>query len=150
MATIFITGGSGFIGGRLIERLVAAGHSIRALARSDQAAARVADRGAEPVMGDLSDVSAMRAGAAGCELAYHAAAKLGDWGTREEFERENVHGTQNALSACAEAGVRRFVHVGTEAALMAGAPLVGVDETAPLRPDSPALYSSTKAKAERL
>ena len=46
--------------------------------------------------------------------------------------------------------MRRFVHVGTEAALLAGQPLVNVDETAPLRPDSPALYSSTKAKAEQL
>jgi nucleoside-diphosphate-sugar epimerase len=46
--------------------------------------------------------------------------------------------------------VRRLVHVGTEAALMAGQPLVNVDESAPLRPDSPALYSSSKAKAEQL
>jgi nucleoside-diphosphate-sugar epimerase len=48
----------------------------------------------------------------------------------------------------AQAGVRRFVHVGTEAALLAGQPLVEVDEAAPLRPDSPVLYSSTKARAE--
>ena len=47
-------------------------------------------------------------------------------------------GTRNALGACAEAGVRRFVHCGTEAALMAGEPLVHVDETTPLRPDSKA------------
>jgi nucleoside-diphosphate-sugar epimerase len=44
--------------------------------------------------------------------------------------------------------VRRFVHVGTEAALLAGEPLIEVDERAPLRFDSPALYSSTKARAE--
>jgi len=150
MSSAFVTGGSGFIGGRLIERLLADGHSVRALARSDRAAAKVRDRGAEPVPGDLSDVGAMRAGAEGCELAFHAAAALGDWGKREDFERGNVAGTRNALDACASAGVRRFVHVGTEAALMAGQPLVNVDETAPLRPDSPALYSSTKAKAERL
>jgi nucleoside-diphosphate-sugar epimerase len=61
----------------------------------------------------------------------------------------NVGGTENAIAACREAGVRRLVHVGTEAALMAGQPLVNVDEDAPLRPDSPALYSSTKAKAEQ-
>ncbi len=59
-------------------------------------------------------------------------------------------GTANALRGCREAGVRRFVHVGTEAALMAGRPLVDVDETAPLRPDSPALYPATKAMAEQL
>jgi nucleoside-diphosphate-sugar epimerase len=106
--------------------------------------------GAEPVHGDIGDRDRLRAGAEGCELAFHAAATLGDWGKREEFERGNVEGTRNVLDACAAAGVRRFVHVGTEAALLAGDPLVNVDETAPLRPDSPALYSSTKAKAERL
>jgi nucleoside-diphosphate-sugar epimerase len=149
MAGAFVTGGSGFIGGRLIERLRADGHTVRALARSPSAAERVRTRGAEPVEGDLADAAAMRAGAEGCELAFHAAATLGDWGKREEFERGNVDGTRNALRACAEAGVRRFVHVGTEAALLAGQPLIDVDETAPLRPDSPALYSSTKAMAEQ-
>ncbi len=54
------------------------------------------------------------------------------------------------IVACREDGVRRLVHVGTEAALLAGQPLVNVDESAPLRPDSPALYSSTKARAEQL
>jgi nucleoside-diphosphate-sugar epimerase len=149
MSAAFVTGGSGFIGGRLIERLVRDGHSVRALARSDDAAARVTERGGEPVRGDLADAAALRAGAEGCELAFHAAATLGDWGSREDFERGNVQGTQNVLGACADAGVRRFVHVGTEAALMAGEPLVEVDETAPLRPDSPVLYSSTKARAEQ-
>ncbi|HWX73851.1 MAG TPA: NAD-dependent epimerase/dehydratase family protein [Solirubrobacteraceae bacterium] len=150
MAGAFVTGGSGFIGGRLIERLCADGHEVRALARSPAAAERVRARGAEPIAGELGDVAAMRAGAEGCELAFHAAATLGDWGAAEEFERGNVQGTRNALQACADAGVRRFVHVGTEAGLMAGQPLHDVDETAPLRPDSPALYSATKARAERL
>ena len=120
MAVAFVTGGSGFIGGSLIERLRGDGHTVRALARSEDAAARIRARGGEPVSGDLADVAAMRAGADECEWAFHAAATLGDWGTREEFERGNVDGTRNALAACAEAGVRRFVHVGTEAALLAG------------------------------
>jgi nucleoside-diphosphate-sugar epimerase len=150
MAVAFVTGGSGFIGGRLIERLRGDGHTVRALARSEAAAARIRERGGEPVPGDLADVAAMRAGADGCQWAFHAAAHLGDWGTHEEFERGNVEGTRKALQACADAGVGRFVHVGTEAALLAGRPLVNVDETAPLRPDSPALYSSTKARAEQL
>jgi nucleoside-diphosphate-sugar epimerase len=149
VTTVFVTGGSGFIGGRLIGRLRSEGHAVRALARSATAAERVREHGAEPVEGELADVAAMRAGAEGCELAFHAAAMLGDWGKREDFERGNIEGTANALRACADAGVRRFVHVGTEAALLAGQPLVNVDETAPLRPDSPALYSSTKARAEQ-
>jgi nucleoside-diphosphate-sugar epimerase len=149
MAGAFVTGGSGFIGGRLIERLRADGHHVRALARSNAAADRVSALGAEPVSGELADLAAMRTGAEGCELAFHAAATLGDWGRPEDFERGNVDGTRNALRACADAGVRRFVHVGTEAVLLAGRPLIDVDETAPLRPDSPALYSASKARAER-
>jgi nucleoside-diphosphate-sugar epimerase len=149
MTTAFVTGGSGFIGGRLIERLRSDGHTVRALARSPEAAERVRARGAEAVEGELADTEAMRAAAEGCELAFHAAATLGDWGTPEEFERGNVDGTRNVLRACEKAGVRRLVHVSTEAVLLAGEPLVDVDESAPLRPDSPALYSSTKARAEQ-
>jgi nucleoside-diphosphate-sugar epimerase len=149
MAGAFVTGGSGFIGGRLIERLRAEGHAVRALARSPAAAERVRARGAEPVEGELADTDSMRTGADGCELAFHAAATLGDWGAPEEFERGNVEGTRNVLRACEQAGVRRLVHVSTEAVLLAGEPLVEVDEAAPLQPDSPALYSSTKARAEQ-
>jgi len=144
----FVTGGSGFIGGALIRRLVADGWTVRALARSEASASVVSERGAEPVRGDLDDAASMAAGAAGCQVAFHCAAHLGDWGSRADFERGNVVGTRNALAAARQAGVRRFVHVGTEAALLAGQPLVEADERAPLRFDSPALYSSTKARAE--
>lgn len=146
---VFVTGGSGFIGGRLVERLIGEGRPVRALARSDAAAQRVADLGAEPVRGNIGDRASLVAAAAGAEVAFHLAAHLGEWGDWADFERGNVDGTRNALAACAEAGVRRFVHCGTEAALMAGEPLVQVDETAPLRPDSRAPYPATKARAEQ-
>ncbi len=148
--TAFVTGGSGFIGGRLVQRLVADGWRVRALARSEGSAAKVAALGAEPVRGDLDDRESMRGGAEGASVTFHAAAHLGEWGTREEFERANVHGTRNAVEASRAASVRRFVHVGTEAALMAGRPLVNANEDAPLRPDSKALYSATKAQAEQV
>jgi nucleoside-diphosphate-sugar epimerase len=119
------------------------------LARSEESARRVAELGAEPVRGDIGDPASLAGAAAGSDVAFHLAAQLGEWGSWAEFERGNVEGTRNALAACAEAGVRRFVHCGTEAALMAGEPLVGVDETAPLRPDSRAPYPATKARAEQ-
>jgi nucleoside-diphosphate-sugar epimerase len=145
----FVTGGSGFIGGRLISRLVESGWSVRALARSDRSAQKVEALGARAVPGDLSDVAGMRAGADGADVAFHAAAHLGDWGSREEFERDNVGGTRNVIDACRSGGVRRLVHVGTEAALLAGKPLVNVNEEVPLRPDSRAAYPATKAMAEQ-
>ena len=146
--TVFVTGGSGFIGGRLIERLTSEGARVRALARSDTSARAVEELGAEAARGDLADRDSMRAGAEGCDATIHLAAQLGQWGTREEFVAGNVTGTENALAASRDAGVRRFVHCGTEAALLAGEPLRSVDETAPLRPDSKAHYPATKAQAE--
>ncbi len=147
MRTAFVTGGSGFIGGALIRRLVREGWGVRALARSDAAAAKVAADGAEPVRGDLSDPAAMTVGARDAEVAFHAAATLGDWGDRADFVAGNVTGTANVIEATRRAGVRRLVHVGTEAAVLAGDPMYMIDERQPLRPDSPALYSATKAEA---
>jgi nucleoside-diphosphate-sugar epimerase len=148
LTAAFVTGGSGFIGGALIRRLVADRWDVHALVRSEASAQKVTALGAHAIAGDLADLPSMAVGAQYCEVAFHCAAHLGDWGTREEFERGNVQGTRNALAAARQAGLRRFVHVGTEAALLAGQPLVEVDERAPLRFDSPALYSSTKARAE--
>ena len=144
----FVTGGSGFIGGRLIRRLVADGIEVRALARSDAAADKVRAAGAEPVRGDLGDTAALRRGTAGSEVVFHSAAKVEDWGDPKDFERINVVGTRNVVDAARDTGARRVVHVGTEAALLVGQPLVAADESLPLRPDSPALYSASKARAE--
>jgi nucleoside-diphosphate-sugar epimerase len=147
-SSAFVTGGSGFIGRRLVGRLVAEGRRVRALARSDRSARAVESLGAEAVRGDLAESDAMTAGAEGCAVAFHLAAHLGQWGRREDFERENVTGTEQALEACRRAGVSRFVHCSTEAVLLAGEPLVDVNETTPRRPDSRSLYAATKARAE--
>jgi nucleoside-diphosphate-sugar epimerase len=112
----FVTGGSGFVGGALIRRLVADGWRVRALARSDRSAAKVEAAGAEALGGDLDDKESMRAGAEGCETAFHATAEWGQW---EELERINFGGTQRAPGACRNAGVRRFVHVSVGAAGLA-------------------------------
>jgi len=150
MSTAFVTGASGFVGGALTRRLVAEGWGVNALARSERSAEAVRALGATAVQGDLDDVAAMTAGAQGCDVVFHCAAHLGEWGNPADFERVNVTGTANAVQATKQAGVPRFVHVGTEAALMHGKPLVNVDETVPLRPDSRALYSRTKARAEQV
>ena len=148
MAVAFVTGGSGFVGGALVRRLVAGGWRVRALARSQAAAEAVTRAGAEPVTGDLADVDALAAGAAGAGVAFHCAAFVRQWGTRAEYLRANVTGTRNVIEACQRAGVPRLVHVGSEAAMLAGQPLRDIDEDTLLRPDSASLYCATKAMAE--
>lgn len=150
MTTVFVTGGSGFIGGALIRRLIADGHQVNALARSEASASKLTDLGATPKRGDITDPESLATAAEGAELAFHAAAWLDRNGTWADYAKSNVDGTRNVIDACRKANVRRLIHVSTEAVLIAGKPLINVDETAPLRTDSRAPYPATKAQAELL
>jgi nucleoside-diphosphate-sugar epimerase len=146
----FVTGGSGFLGKRLIAELVdARGVAVTALARSEAAAIAVRGVGAEPVRGDLDDVATMTLGMKGHDVVLHAAAHVKAHGKLAEFLRVNVQGTENVLAAARAAGVRRVVHVGTEAVLADGKPIVRADEARPYpaRPAGP--YPISKGLAER-
>lgn len=150
MKRAFVTGGSGFLGKRVIAALAARGVSVHALARSEASAIAVRTAGAEPVRGDLDDVTAMQEGMAGCDVVIHAAAHTQEHGKLAVFMRTTVGGTQHALAAAKAAGVPRFVHVSTEAVLADGKPIVRVTETAPYpaRPVGP--YPISKGAAERV
>jgi nucleoside-diphosphate-sugar epimerase len=146
----FVTGGSGYVGRNLLRHLRARGDEARALARSGATVATVLALGARAVEGDLDAVDAMRRGMAGCDVVFHAAALAAEWGPREDFQRCNVDGTAHALAAAREAGVPCFVHVGTEAALCDGTPLLDVDESRELPEHPLARYPRSKNAAERL
>ncbi|MFF4639425.1 NAD-dependent epimerase/dehydratase family protein [Streptomyces olivaceus] len=150
MARAFVTGGSGFIGQVLVRRLLGAGHSVGVLVRSEASAAKIRVLGAEPVRGELTDPLTWRDELTGRDVVFHLAAETDVTADRARHELVTVRGTRAAVVAARHAGVPRFVHCGSEAALLAGAPLVDIDETAPLRPDSEAAYSATKAVAEKI
>src|SRR5688500_16422261 len=137
MAIVFVTGGSGFVGRNLIRALIARGDGVRALARSESSITAVEKLGATPVKGDLDSVDAMTEGMRGAGVVFHAAAQTDMTGTKDQFYKVTVAGTENVLAAAKAAGVRRFVHVGTEAVLADGKPIVDADETRP-HPDRPA------------
>jgi len=146
----FVTGGSGYLGRNLLRHLRSRGDEVRALARSKAAVHAVTALGASAVEGDLDDDGVLRRGMAGCDTVFHCAALAAEWGPREAFHHANVEGTALALEAAAAAGVKCFVHVGTEAALCDGSPLENVDESRPLPERALPRYPQTKNQAERL
>jgi nucleoside-diphosphate-sugar epimerase len=148
MQRAFVTGGSGFLGRHLLRRLRADGVPTRALARSERAAAAVAREGAEPVLGDLLDRAAILEGMRGCDVVFHSAAHVEEWGPYEVFYKYNVEATDLMLACAKEAGVRRFVHVSTEAVLLDGSPLEDVDESRPIPENVLFFYGKTKGIAE--
>ncbi|MGH7786671.1 MAG: NAD-dependent epimerase/dehydratase family protein [Candidatus Binatia bacterium] len=143
---IFVTGASGFIGGAFV-RAQRERHTLLAMSRSEASDATIRAAGGEPLRGALGAVEAAQL--AGCEAVVHCAAHVEAFGARADFWRANVDGTQQLLDAARAAGVRRFVHVGTEAACFHGQDMVEIDETYPLVTASPYLYAETKAEAER-
>jgi nucleoside-diphosphate-sugar epimerase len=103
--------------------------------------------GAEPVRCDLLTLAPGQIPA--CDAVVHCAAWVEPWGTREDYWRANVEGTERVLAAAKAAGARRFVHMSTEAVLWRGQHLRDVDETYPYPAKTPYLYAETKAEAER-
>lgn len=143
---IFVTGGSGFVGGAVIRGLNAS-HEIFAMSRSEKSDAKIIANGGTPVRCDLQNVGANHI--ENCDIVVHAAAYVKEWGVWEIYEQYNVQGTKNMLAAARGAGVKRFIHIGTESALFLGQDLINVDESYPLAPFSEFPYSSTKALAEQ-
>lgn len=127
---VFVTGGSGLLGGHLVSRLIRDGASVRALARSDAAAVSVVERGATVVRGDVFDDDALRAGMAGADLVFHVA------GVNEmcasnpaAMDRVNVAGTVSVVQAASETQVGRVVHTSSAAAIGERAEEVGTEKT---------------------
>jgi dihydroflavonol-4-reductase len=112
----FVTGGTGFIGGRVVRKLRERGDEVVALVRSPGRASALAELGCELVEGDLGSTEAIRRGVAGCDAAFHIAAvyKVGIPASEREAMRDaNVRGTERVLDAAIEANVTRIVYVST-------------------------------------
>jgi uncharacterized protein YbjT (DUF2867 family) len=126
---IFLTGGSGFVGRHMIDRLLSEGHTIRALVRDPAKAASKA--GVEWIAGDVVEGSGLDVGMNGCEAVIHLVGIIVEKG-RNTFERVHHLGTRNVVQAARRAGVRRFIHMSA----------LGV------RPDGVAAYQTSKWSGE--
>lgn len=117
MASVFMTGASGFLGGHLLRELREAGCAVRALSRRPETDAAIAAASGLPVRGDLADAASLNAALAGCEAVFHVAADTSMWRVHAKAQTAtNLRGTETLLRAAQHAGVSAFVHTSSVAA----------------------------------
>ena len=143
--TVFITGATGLVGSHAAEEALKRGHRVKALVRGSSDTRWLDAWGVEKVPGDLEDPEALRRGVEGADWVFNCAAKVGDWGSLEEFLRLNVDALKLLLDAASEAKVARFVHV-SSLGVYEGRDHFGTDETTP--PAAQALDGYTRSKVE--
>jgi nucleoside-diphosphate-sugar epimerase len=143
-----VTGASGFIGGRLAERLATEeGVRVRAMVRSMKKAERLQKLPLEIVKADLLDLSSLREATNGCDLIFHCAAMVRETGDKNEFLRTNIKGTENILKVSSDARVKKFIHF-SSVAVYGLDPPDGANENTPYQPCG-SLYCDTKIGSEK-
>jgi len=149
MARVFVSGGSGFIGGALCSQLVANGNDVVALARSDVAEEAVLARGAEPLRADALEEDRIAAGMQGCAIAYHVAGVNSHCPKDpDDMVRVNVGGAETAVRAAARAGVGRLVLTSSAASIGEAPGTIG-HEDSPHRGWYLSLYDRSKHEGEQ-
>jgi len=147
----YVTGATGFIGGRVARALMEQGWDVTVLARKPERAAELERAGARVAIGDITDPASLKATIPGHDAVFHLAA----WyaiGVRDlaRMEKINVGGTENVLDAATEAGIARIVHCSTIAAL-GTVPGGGIsDETDVHQGNYGSNYEQTKLRAHRI
>ena len=146
--TVFVTGGSGVVGGGVVRRLVADGRAVRALARSGVAAEAVRALGAEPVSGDILDVDSLTRAMQGCDVVYHVAG-VNQFCLRDPspMDRANVTGSTNCVVAATRTDVRRLVYTSSAVTIGEAHGTVGREDS-PHRGSFVSAYERSKFEAE--
>lgn len=114
----FVTGGTGFIGGAVVRRLLQAGHEVKVLVRPGADTRQLDGLPVERVEGDLRDRESLCRDMAGCVWVFHVAALYSYWGHNwKEFYETNVEGTRHVLETARNLGAERVVYTSSIAAL---------------------------------
>ncbi len=146
---VLVTGATGFVGGRLAERLAREeGAIVTGTGRDLDAVPHVVEAGVILQKADLLDEDAMRQAMVGQEIVFHVAAWLGRHGGEQRAYALNVAATALAVRLAAEAGVKRFVQVSSIAAYGHPPKALYVDEDEPLDTEQEVIYGRTKALGE--
>jgi 2-alkyl-3-oxoalkanoate reductase len=143
---VLVTGGTGFLGRRIVGRLLEQGRAVTVVGR--RRAPDLEKRGVRFIPASLEDAAGIRAACEGMEAVYHVAAKVGVWGRYADFFKVNVMGTRAVIEGCRANGVRRLIHTSTPSVVYNGRDLAGANEMLPLTTRCPSPYPLTKAQAE--
>jgi nucleoside-diphosphate-sugar epimerase len=145
---LFVTGATGRVGRHLLPRLVAQGHDVRAVARSQLAAERVKAVGADPVLADLFDPDAYRDALGGRDAVVHLAGLLRSTDA-DQIRQANLEATGRLADTALDAGVGRFVFASTTLVCPAGLGRPASEDDEPAPPAAWGPYPASKAEAER-
>lgn len=130
--TSFVTGATGFVGSAVVKQLLAAGETVRVLARPNSDRRNLEGLPIEVFEGDLREKRRLEKALHGCQALFHVAADYRLWTPRpQELYDANVQGSQNILCAAAEAGVKRIVYTSSVATLGLNADGAPADEETP-------------------
>jgi len=146
---VFVSGATGYIGARLVSRLVSLGHVVHALYRSEEKAKLIADKNVRLFKGDILDEESILAAMQGCRQGYHVAAFAGVWARNPgTVHRLNVEATLNIINCAARQGINKMVITSTAGILgpSAGQP---VDERTPPPGTFFTPYESSKWEMEQ-
>ena len=150
MNQILVTGATGFLGSRTVERLSAMpGLSVRATGRKLKTNNQVKADNVHYMLGDLNDSDFVSQLVDGVDCIVHAAALSSPWGSKDDFWESNVNPTKLLLEAAAREEVKRFVFISTPSMYFEMKSLFGIKESNSLpRPINQ--YAASKREAERL
>jgi nucleoside-diphosphate-sugar epimerase len=147
--TIFVTGGTGFLGRHLIPALCRGGQSIKVLTREPEKHGWLARYPrVEVVRGDLIDRAALDRALPGCRYLIHAGGLFRFWGDEAQFMATNAVGTENVMAAALSAGIEKVIHISSIAVIGQPDPANVIDETAVPKPVEP--YQASKLQAEQI
>ncbi|GCE23858.1 NAD-dependent epimerase/dehydratase family protein [Dictyobacter kobayashii] len=147
---ILVTGGTGFLGRRLVMALLDRGHQVYMMGRNFSRVQELMHDGAIPVACDLRDHEAVSAACTGMNTVYHAAALVKPWGNWTDFFEINVDGTAAVLEGCRKHSVRRCIYVSTSSVTFGGQHQFNVAETSPYPQRFSSPYPLSKYYAEKL
>lgn len=146
---IFVTGGSGFLGQRLIARLRQEGHEVSALSRTPHSDRALEALNATPIRGSLTDIARWQDALYGQEVVVHAASPIEVWGDWTAFERDITRASLDLYQAAGAQKVRRFIQISSESVLLGQGPLLDVTEAQPYPHEPNSYYGKAKMQVEK-